>query len=214
MQPSWTDIGVFWISIFASLSAIVSLGLTAFIYLRSAKPEISVYTKQHENQPHLITLVIENTGKAVARDIRFISSESIPQKCFGQEDAKFFSSGPFATGIPSLPPGGKRAFLWGHYHGIFARIGDRSIEIRAKFTYRHPLIGVIADDETHSFVEVQSYHSTDASDNSHMKKIIDAVMGASKALSSIDQSLKARRANMPNQSMEPTVTAVPPAADA
>ncbi|MFL5597995.1 MAG: hypothetical protein ACJ77S_11105 [Gemmatimonadaceae bacterium] len=139
MEPSWTDVGVFWITIGVGLVTAAATAINYFLYRSQVAPEVVVYVVADDRRPSIINLIIENIGKGVAKKVRFTFSEPLPAKAFGIEKPASdaggaMESGPLITGIPSLGPGARRVLTWGQYGGLYAALGNRVVTITATYT--------------------------------------------------------------------------------
>jgi hypothetical protein len=169
---------MFWITLLASVAAMVSAMISYLVYASQVHPEIVVYTEYDVKVPTIIYLVIENIGKSAARDIRFWSSRAIPRSAFGRTSEEIESwpketmtYGPLVAGIPFLAPRGVRRIMWGQYPGLFAQIGSNPIRIVASYRSRQNDILDWQEHKTESIVEVASYQATEMGDNDSLRKI-------------------------------------------
>jgi hypothetical protein len=186
MQPSWTDIGVFWITIGVGIVTAAATAINYFLYKVQVAPEIVVLVVVDDRRPSMINLVIENIGKGVAKNIRFTSSEPIP-KAYGvapsvAEPATLLSAGPFVSGIPALGPGAKRVLTWGQYGGLHSALGNRVIKVTATYTADQRTPWDPEEYSTESLLDVRSLeglsipdHNYDKAAADDLKKIADAV---------------------------------------
>jgi hypothetical protein len=186
MQPSWTDVGVFWITILVGIVTAAATAINYFLYRVQVAPEIVVLVVVDDRRPSMINLVIENIGKGVAKNIRFTSSEPIP-KAYGvapsvAEPATLLSAGPFAHGIPALGPGARRVLTWGQYGGLHSAMGNRVIKVTARYTADKHTPWDPEEYVTESLLDVRSLEGLSIADHNYdkaaaeeLKRIADAV---------------------------------------
>lgn len=145
---------------------VIALNETVRISQASLQPQVIVYAEADESRPSIILLVIENVGRGATRNVRFRYSNNLPNRAFGIEKpasgerSPVMDSGPLKTGIPFLPPGGKRRLTWGQYGGLQAAIGDSHMPVFAQF---ENLSGE-TQPEIESLIDIKSFEYTDAVD--------------------------------------------------
>lgn len=188
MNPSWTDVGVFWITIFVGLVTAAATAINYFLYRSQVAPEVIVYVTADQRRPSIINLIIENIGKGVAKNIRFELSHPIPQKAFGFENpplASTMTAGPLISGIPALGPGARRVITWGQYGGLHAALGDRVVLVTARYKADVKTPWDREDIVTESFLEVKSLELTDASDHNYDKVAAEQLKTIARALEQV-----------------------------
>lgn len=181
---------MFWITVVVCAATIGATAVNMILYRSQTDPEVIVYTKHDPKRPTIISLVIENIGKGVAHDIQFHPSEKIPRNAFGweaiaPEKIEWMSSGPLVTGIPSLPPGGRRELDWGQFEGLKSIIADRSISVRATFRAKSRYSNNPVSISTTSTIDIASYENTVANMDNEPQKIREELAKIEKALSRI-----------------------------
>ncbi|NWO06684.1 MAG: hypothetical protein HLX50_13635 [Alteromonadaceae bacterium] len=172
-QTSWSEIGMFWTSMLMVLVTVTATCLNYLLLRTHRDPEVVVYACPDDDRPSIILLVIENLGPGVAKHVKFSTSEGIPSKAFGFEDAKkpnVMTSGPFISGIPSLGPNSKRVITWGQYGGLEKGIGSRTIEVTASYYRDRIVFPGKKEIKTKSLIDIESFEGTDASDKNWQKK--------------------------------------------
>jgi hypothetical protein len=159
----WATVGLVGISVVATI--VNYLAVRA-----SADPHVIVYASADMSRSTFIQLIIENTGKRVAKNVRFSLSEPIPNRTAGGHGqnavgAGNMDAGPLFSGIPALGPGAKRMMLWGSFLTLHSILGDRTVTVKAEFE-SDPLLGFgpMTDHEVVSILEIQSFWDTDAVD--------------------------------------------------
>lgn len=103
------------------------------------KPYVTVYPQIRRDASSALQLVIENIGSAPAYNVKFKIPSNLMYKAWGispdvETKAKNFSEGPFITGIPYLPPRGKRIIDWGQYGGILNSLQGKQAEVITFFS--------------------------------------------------------------------------------
>lgn len=172
MQPSWTEIGVFWTTVLVAIVTGAATVVNYFLYRSQVSPEVVVYADADERRPSVINLVIENIGKGVAKHVRFGFSEPVPGDAFGFQNpkqAKPMTSGPLITGIPSLGPGSRRVITWGQYGGLHAAIGDRVIKVTARYSGERRTPWDPEETVTESLLDIKSFETTNVVKNDYDK---------------------------------------------
>jgi len=190
MEPHWTTIGIFWVTVLVCAATIGATAVNMILYRSQTDPEVIVYTKHDPKRPTIISLVIENIGRGVAHDIRFYSSEKIPYGAFGWEaisadKIEWMTYGPLCSGIPSLPPGGRREMDWGQYAGLRSIISDRSISVRATFKAKCRFSYDLMTISTYSTIDIASYENTVAHMDNEPQKIREELAKIGKALGAL-----------------------------
>lgn len=102
------------------------------------KPYVTVYVQNRPDAPSVLQIVIENIGSAPAYDIKFKKSGNLFYKAWGitpsdNRKGQEITKGPLITGIPYLPPKGKRIIHWGQYGGILSSLEGEPTEVTAIF---------------------------------------------------------------------------------
>jgi len=195
MDTELATISAFWVTTVATLIAAGAAWISYAVYRSQADPDIMVYAEVDERRPSLINLIIRNAGKAPAYDITFTSNLDIPAEAWGLDatDAgkhKRMISGPLVSGIPFLPPDGKRIITWGQYGGLFSAIGDNHLLVTARYKSEHFGIPWKIRHRQISTLEIASFKGTDASDKNHHKQIVAQLAAIEKAIK--DASLKGK----------------------
>lgn len=158
-----------WTALAATAAIVTALVTAAYTYFTlrlvraQGEPKVIVYVKHDLNRPSILMIVIENIGRDIAHDVRFVPSRSIPVQAWGIEhpDAKVaatMTDGPLLSGIPALGPNDSRVITWGQYGGLSHAIGDEPIVVR--YTYSHERRKFSGETR----LEVKSYFGTDASE--------------------------------------------------
>ncbi|MGV7004227.1 hypothetical protein [Desulfovibrio sp. QI0442] len=98
------------------------------------KPYVAVYPRLRKDDSQALQLVIENIGSAPAYNVKFEIPSNLMYNAWGissggKTKAKIFSEGPFITGIPYLPPRGKRIINWGQFGGILNSLQGKQAEV-------------------------------------------------------------------------------------
>lgn len=190
MQPSWTDVGVFWITIGVGLVTAAATAINYFLYRSQVSPEVVVYVVADDRRPSIINLVIENIGKGVAKKVRFTLSEPLPAKAFGidkpaSDAGGTMESGPLITGIPSLGPGVRRVLTWGQYGGLYAAIGNRVVTITARYEADRHTPWDPDEIVTESFVDVKSLEMTSIADHNYDKVTSEQLKNIARTLEQV-----------------------------
>jgi len=76
------------LSLIALVIALTSTVINYLVLRLQRDPEVVVYAVPDPQRPTIINLVIENTGKGVAHDVRFDCSGDIPERAFGFEQIR------------------------------------------------------------------------------------------------------------------------------
>lgn len=173
------------LSLIALVTALTSTVINYLVLRLQRDPEVVVYAVPDPQRPTIINLVIENTGKGVAHDVRFDCARDIPARAFGFENAavpESMKDGPLINGIPSFGPGERRIITWGQYGGLKAGLGDEVLDISAVYFSSPPLRVKKQKHRTTSRVDIRSFEGTDASDRNWEKKQAEQMEKIAKAL--------------------------------
>lgn len=188
------ETSVFIISLVAVIIATAST-LISYLLFRDAKdPQIFVYATPDHERPSVINLIIENTGRSPAWEVRFQSSKPVPKEAFGIEDARHpepMDRGPLINGIPCLGPGSKRILTWGQFDGLRKGIGEGYLDITAIYSSYPALAFKPRRHKTVSRLDIMSFECSEASDHNWDKKI-------AKELKVISDTLSRMRASHEN----------------
>lgn len=180
---NWNAVG----AISTAVSSIFAMWLLVeTIRLRrvSTDPEIVVRVEHDRERATLLTIVIENIGRGVARNVRFELSRPIPRFAPGlsldEVEGKFapMEQGPLIHGIPLLAPGSRRVLDWGQYGGLRSALGRDVVDVRAYYK------GGNRDLYSASMLEVESYAWTDAA-SSVEERVANSLEKIEKSLSNI-----------------------------
>ncbi len=111
-------------ALIAAIGTFAAALVSAVLLVKTTSPDVIIYSEQDEEEPHLLYLLIENIGNGIALNIDFKLSREIHHEVvwFGKPLV-----GAFTTGIPSLPPGGKRKYIWGDIDELRKHLGGKSI---------------------------------------------------------------------------------------
>ena len=174
------------LSLIALVIALTSTVINYLVLRLQRDPEVVVYAVPDPQRPSIINLVLENTGKGVAQDVRFECPRDIPSRAFGFENAPIPESmkdGPLINGIPSFGTGEKRIITWGQYGGLKAGLGDEVLDVTAVYFSTPPLRIKKQKHRTISRLDIRSFEGTDASDRNWEKKQAEQMEKIAKALS-------------------------------
>lgn len=190
MNTELATISAFWVSTLATLIAAGAAWISYAVYRSQADPDIMIYAEVDNLRPSPINLVIRNAGRAAAYDITFTSNLDIPSEAWGLNvtDAskhKRMISGPLVSGIPFLPPDGKRIITWGQYGGLFSAIGDSHILVTSRYKSQHFGIPWKIRHRQTSTLEIASFKGTDASDKNSHKQIVFQLAAIEKAIKNV-----------------------------
>ena len=173
------------ISLVALSIATTSTLIAYLLYRLTHDPEVIVYAIGDPKRASLINLVIENTGGSSALDVTFSSSEPLPGRAFGHQEASVpdpMSEGPLITGIPSLGPRATRVVVWGQYGGIQKGIGDRVVDVTAVYESK-PRFGFRRrKHKTVSRLEIKSFEHTLVPEDNWDQKTAEALNNISNTL--------------------------------
>lgn len=117
----------------AALGSLVAAAIGYILLRRSTDPDVIVYMEQDPAEPRLLYIVIENVGNGIALNIDFRLSRELkhPRYMFRRKLV-----GAFVAGIPTLPPAGKRRYMWGDFRSVMDEMGDRRIVCDVTFSGR------------------------------------------------------------------------------
>ena len=161
-MPIWTAVS----AIAAALAVIVAAIYTRVTYrlfLTTDEPKVILFVRHDHERPTLLTIVIENIGRSIAEDVKFIPSRPVPKNAYGIEaaaigNAQHMTTGPLVKGIPALGPGDRRVLNWGQYAGLSSALAAGPIRVDIEYRHgRRNLRGVAR-------LDVESYADTDASE--------------------------------------------------
>ena len=92
---------------------------------------------------HIIDLVVKNTGKTIARDIRL----SFEPRLFGSREQDFTLLSMIKDGIPSLPPGQEIRTFVDTSISFFSKKADRAMTYEVSVSYRGGLNDTVRTDK-------------------------------------------------------------------
>jgi hypothetical protein len=177
------------ISLIALLIALTSTVINYLLLRLQRDPEVVVYAMPDPQRSTIINLVIENTGKGVAHDVRFEANREIPARAYGIENApapESMKDGPLINGIPSFGSGEKRIITWGQYGGLKRGLGDEVLDVTAVyFSKPAPLRIRRQKHKTTSRIDIRSFKGTDASDRNWQKKTSEQLEKIARTLSQV-----------------------------
>ncbi len=152
------------------IAIIIALTLTVIVYILlrlKRHPEVIIYATHDLKRPAIINLVLENTGKDIAHNVRFECNKRIPARAFGFDDAPkpgYMTDGPLIHGISSFAPGEQRIITWGQYGGLKKGLGDDVLNVTTIYYSKPPLIFRRRRYKTTSRIDLLSVEGTGASE--------------------------------------------------
>ncbi|MBX3408424.1 MAG: hypothetical protein KF859_00890 [Phycisphaeraceae bacterium] len=184
-QIDWTLAGT---AVSASATFVLAVLTAVYVHLTKrlldahVRPYVVVRVHHDHLAPTILLLVIENVGKSVAYNVKFKSDDAIPEARFGinvsASEGRFMKEGPLVNGIPALAPADRRVIIWGQYGGLKHALGDKPLRVEAAYT------NGLKNYSDVSYLEVDSFAGTDASDR-------DPMRACAKHLEGIERQLKA-----------------------
>lgn len=192
---TWVEYTALGVSIFMALIAIASTIITTYVFKASSDPDIIVYPEQDKDSKTQINLIIKNIGNGAAKNIRFqiISDRGLPRNAYGLESPLMpdkMSDGPLISGIPFLSPGAERKISWGQYPGLYQWFGNSSIDVKSKFERNNKMPFIISKIESTSSLDILSFATIVASDNSSIKKLTSEISQMRKQLENTNKALR------------------------
>ncbi len=183
-----------WTALAATAAIVTALVTAAYTYFTlklvraQSEPKVIVYVKHDLERPSILMIVIENIGRDIAHDVRFLPSKPIPARGWGIElsdavQTSPMTEGPLVNGIPALGPNDSRQITWGQYGGLSKAVGAEPIRLR--YTYKHQ--GRSFEGETQ--LEVESYIGTDAAEKP-AAVVARSIKEIEKAMDRVASSLK------------------------
>lgn len=153
-------------TIVVAVATVIYVKLTHDLVKAGTYPCVIVYP-EFDGGTH-ISLVIENVGHGVARDVRFELSRDIPKYAVGLDQdsgrtIEVLTCGPLINGIPALKPGEKRRTVWGQYGGLKKALGDTPVKVTCRFKRLNGPIDGVCDEDLDPVVcwlEVDSFFGT------------------------------------------------------
>ncbi|WP_291439120.1 hypothetical protein [Desulfovibrio sp.] len=136
------------------------------------KPYISVYAQTRPDTPNALQIVIENIGSAPAYNIKFKKSSNLLYNAWGitpndNRKGLEITKGPLITGIPYLPPKGKRVIHWGQYGGILSSLEGEPAEVTAIFCDSHGN----QEPPAKSILDIKDFENTAAIDSLELRQV-------------------------------------------
>lgn len=161
------EAGMLLVTVIAVLISAFAVAVNLWVYRTQTDPEVIVFATNDESEQTQIWIVVQNIGKGLAQNIRFIWRNGTPMKAYGLTVEQASGNppepmvGPLVRGMPSLGPGSRRVFIWGQYGGITAALADQNGELRVRCEYEggHPFL--MGDRRRHSREYVIDIHSFD-----------------------------------------------------
>lgn len=184
----WVTIAQFWITVAVAITAIVTTIISVRLYSAQTSPQVIVYAHTYEDAPDIQMITIKNIGNGAAKDVIFECPPNFPFRAFGLGDDKSdhqvseVDEGAFSTGIPFLEPGGTRTFMWGQYAGIKGVIGTEKLKIVSRYRNAETAPKKHGELSQTSYVDIESFSGTDASDNNPHRKAANALDEIAKAI--------------------------------
>src|SRR6266545_4754993 len=165
--------------------------LTHKLLRAQSEPHVVLYARSDELRPGLIELVIQNVGRAVARDVRFEFSQPMVWRAYGMSEAEAkeaqpLADGPLVAGIPALGPGEMRRITWGQFGGLKKALGDATITVTTRFKGS----GKKDLPVSRSHLDVSSFAHTDISERDPTLRLGREVRELGKTLQSIQKTLE------------------------
>jgi hypothetical protein len=157
-DPKWSDIGMFWATLGVGVITAAATAINYLLFKSQVDPEVIVFVEINETSAPLMNLVVQNIGKGVAMNIGFFASEPLPIVLGPKVGPQ--AQPLLANGIRSLPPGGKRVYLWGHFDDLTKAIEGRSIKVTATFDTDGKAPWDSGQRTTESILEVSSFAGT------------------------------------------------------
>ena len=191
IDPALVNLGVF---VAAAAAALVAFGaaLVNYWFFRSqVDPQVIVYTTPDPDNRQIILLIIENTGRGMARHVTFELPKQIPVLAFKSvEELQQMYRGPFIDGLPALGPGARRVIKWGEYKQLVETIREDVINVTVR--YRGEPVGPYLPHwyESTFPIEIRSFLATDATDANWSKKTAEALEGIHLKLGEISHRLR------------------------
>jgi hypothetical protein len=153
-------------TIVVAIATVFYVKLTHDLVKAGTYPCVVVYP-EFDGGTH-ISLVIENVGNGMARDVRFELSRGIPKYAAGLDQdsghtVEMLTRGPLIDGISALKPGEKRKTVWGQYGGLKNALGDTPVKVTCRFKRLNgPIDGVFDEDldPVVCWLEVDSFFGT------------------------------------------------------
>lgn len=217
VDPHWTVLAGFWITVVAVAVAVGSVLVSYLVFRAAVDPCVIVYATPDVRRPSIILLIIENTGRSLAKNVTFELSRPLPSHAFGflpdPPLAKEMTEGPLISGIPALGPSAKRVITWGQFGGLYKALGDAAVDVTARYQSGHFDPFHRRAHETVSPLEVASLFGTDASTAPETKaanelakiaKTLDHVSTGFKRLSVQVETLPEYLDSQPHDSSDPT----------
>jgi hypothetical protein len=193
----------FWTA-FAAVGACLSAFFAAwytwltFRLVRSQnEPNVILYVRHDESRPSILQIVIENIGRGLATDVRFVSSRSIPWHAWNSTTNEPGSvqpmvDGPLINGIAALGPGDSRKLTWGQYKGLKQALGDEPIIITCSHKHGNRNMPPVV-----TKLEIASFALTDAV-GSEATRVVKELQRIANAAEQAIQQLKKESADTSN----------------
>ena len=123
--------------------ALLSLIVAYMVYYDNSTGDVVIYAQVDRKRPTVINLVIHNIGKGIARDIKFVCLNGIPEAANGisglKEPLKIYETGALVNGLPILFPDEKLVYSWGQFGGLKEALDGKPLEIEVIFFSRNSL---------------------------------------------------------------------------
>lgn len=174
----------------AAVGSLVAAVIGYILLRRNTDPDVIVYTEQDPVEPRFLYIVIENVGNGVAENIEFKLSRELKHEIvwFGRK-----LTGAFAAGIPALPPGGKRRYIWGDFRSILDHSEGRRVVCEVTFYGRLYFTPIEKQFANTCVLEAESYRDsvdqrieTDRELRREIERLREALMGFGPILRSLD----------------------------
>ncbi len=195
-QPlNWIEFTALGVSIFMAIIAITSTLISFLVFRKNTSPEVIVYPDLDEQTKVVVNLIIKNIGNEVAKNVIFYPESELPCRAFGMENPEMpeiMDEGPIKNGIPYLAPGASRVLCWGQYGGLHKFIGDGVIKVTIKYerTNRYLLSKKLTNV---SYIDIKSFETTAASDNSWGKSAVSELKSLNRNLANINKSIREQK---------------------
>ncbi|MBN3125727.1 hypothetical protein [Pectobacterium brasiliense] len=177
--------GGFIINLFMALIAIAASLISYLVYSENSIPDVVVYIEQDKDAKQILNLVIKNIGKGAAKNIMFKCETPLPQHAFDTTDTAEMTKGALVTGIPYLAPGGERSMMFGKYHELAKWFGNEKITVDITCERAKGILFGNRKIKNTSYLEVFSFSTVSASDNSIGNKIREELVKIRNEISKI-----------------------------
>lgn len=173
--------------------ALLSLIVAYMVYYDNSTGDVVIYAQVDRKRPTVINLVIHNIGKGIARDIKFVCLNGIPEAANGiseaangisglKEPLKIYETGALVNGLPILFPDEKLVYSWGQFGGLKEALDGKPLEIEIIFFSHNSLQLMRRKTRNKLVIDVTAFEGVDISTTIFEQEVKKSLQAIAKSL--------------------------------